>query len=162
VRLVLILSLLAAPAFAGVAQYDACIGPEFEERLMANYAQRFPSDPCTSSATCPAAQVESTTRLTRGHCRTEALADCESQKCILGLKERWSSVAADLRVRIDARLADVDFDQLPALQARRLSDPDRWFTPPSCVGDANACEADWAGQALGDLERIAAEVEALQ
>ncbi|MEM1303076.1 MAG: hypothetical protein AAGH17_10855, partial [Pseudomonadota bacterium] len=110
----MVLSLVGAPAFAGVAQYEACIGPEFEERLMANYAQRFPSDPCTSSTTCPAAQIESTTRLTRGHCRVEALADCESQKCILGLKERWGSEAADLRIRIDAALVEVDFDQLPA------------------------------------------------
>ncbi|MEM1373811.1 MAG: hypothetical protein AAGF78_05445 [Pseudomonadota bacterium] len=161
-RLALALILAAGSSHAGVAAYEQCIGPEFEERLMANYAERFPSDRCESSATCPAGQIESTTHLTRGHCRVAALDDCESNKCRKGLTERWQSDAADLRTRIDSILATLDFSTLPPLQARRLANPESWSTLGDCTGTALTCAGVWSGQNLGDMERIFAEVEKLR
>ncbi|MEM8591569.1 MAG: hypothetical protein AAGF13_03490 [Pseudomonadota bacterium] len=158
----LVLALTAGTVQAGVEAYERCIGPDFEERVMATFKQRFPSEKCDSTATCPENTMETTIMLTRGQCRVAALSQCGSAKCRLGLEERWRADGMALEARIEDGLSDIDMDALPALQFRRLSNRDLWFTPNDCTGDAGICAASRAGQTLGDLERISAEVEALQ
>ncbi|MEL7300114.1 MAG: hypothetical protein AAFM92_06995 [Pseudomonadota bacterium] len=158
---VLCLVLWAGTAMAGVAKYEACLGDGYEARVMATFSERFPHERCTGPD-CDPRLMKTATALTRAACRDAALADCASTKCRDGLSGRWSSEAATVRADIERALRRVDIDALPALQARRLSTPARWLSPHSCTGDAAACAADAAGQALGDLERLYDEVSSLR
>lgn len=162
-RILLAIMLLSATAAqAGVAAYEACIGEGYEARVMAKYAERFPHETCTTRASCDPRLVQSAEALVRASCREAALTDCASQKCTQGLAEMWRAQGATLREDILARLAAVDFDALPALQARRLGDPARWTTERPCLGDASICAAAGQGHALGDLERVHTEVLGLE
>ena len=129
---------------------------------MAKFADRFPSEKCGAMAECDATLLQSAEALTRAECRAVALDDCASQKCRLGLQERWRAEAAGLRMTIEETLSAVDMAALPRLQARRLGDPARWFSAVDCTGDSTTCDAVRAGRALGDLERLSREVEALR
>ncbi|MEM1235616.1 MAG: hypothetical protein AAGI10_01515 [Pseudomonadota bacterium] len=159
--LAVLLALFSSSAHAGVAAYEACVGDGYEARVMAKFMERFPSETCEAMAQCPPVLMQSAEALTRAECRADALDDCESEKCRLGLTERWRADGAALRAGIEARLERVDLTVLPPLKARRLGDPERWLTEVDCTGDAAICEAVTAGQALGDLERLSREVEAL-
>ncbi|MEL6610338.1 MAG: hypothetical protein AAFO93_15630 [Pseudomonadota bacterium] len=152
--------LLATAAFAaqaGVAAYDACLGDGYDARIAAKFAERF--DGATCEGGCDPALTKTVTGLVRAECREVALDDCLSTKCRLGLDGRWAADAEDLRARIDAALARLDLDALPPLKARRLSDPASWRSATTCTGDAVICAARAKGQWLGDLERIAAELD---
>ena len=151
----------AGAAQAGVAAYDACLADGYEARVMAKFSERFPSETC-SGAECDPWLMKSAEGLVRADCRALALDDCLSTKCREGLRGRWQADADGLQSEVIARIAALDLDALPALQARRLSEPARWATKAGCVGDATACAAAQAGRWLGDLERIATELDGLE
>jgi len=154
----LLFLLWAGAAQAGTEYYDQCLGAAYEPRVLAKYAERFTGQSCESLATCDMKLLQSAVGLVRAECRAEALAQCETAACRDGLQSRWQADAASLRQAIDARLTQIDLTALPALQQRRLGNADRWFTPSICQGDAVTCAAQAAGRALGDLERIDAEI----
>ncbi len=149
-------------AQAGVTSYDACVGAGFESRVMATFKERFPHEACSDTSACPSQLLKSAEALTRSRCRAEALAECASAKCALGLESRWTTESQKLRLRIDTLLSQVDFETLPPLKARRLSDETRWFSPSDCLGDETTCAAAKAGVVLGDLERVSTELAALE
>ncbi|MEM6275796.1 MAG: hypothetical protein AAF714_02520 [Pseudomonadota bacterium] len=160
-RLLICLTLLlTTSAQAGVAAYEQCVGSDYESRLNAKFAERFPTTTCDGD--CDPWLMKSVEGLVRAECRAAALDDCESQKCRLGLQGRWTADEALVRMRIAELMTAIDMAALPALQARRLSDPSRWSTTFTCTGDATTCAAARQGQSLGDAERILTEVEALQ
>lgn len=160
-RLLLCLGVLSATlADAGVAAYDQCIGADYEARLAAKFAERFPTTTCEGA--CDPWLMKSVEGLVRAECRTLALDDCLSAKCRLGLQGRWTADETLVRMRIQELLTTIDKNALPPLQARRLSDPSRWATAFTCTGDATTCAAARQGQSLSDAERILTEVEALQ
>ncbi|MEM9438541.1 MAG: hypothetical protein AAGA15_16055 [Pseudomonadota bacterium] len=161
-RFALLLLLWAGSAQSGVAAYDACLSEGYETRVMETFALRFPHETCRSRAECDAKLMQSAEALTRAQCRAIALDDCASTKCRLGLKGRWRADGEVIRADVEDALARVDLATLPRLQARRLGDPERWLSPVTCLGDAITCDAERAGQALGDYERLANEVRALQ
>ncbi|MEO0486094.1 MAG: hypothetical protein AAF092_09290 [Pseudomonadota bacterium] len=146
-------------AHAGVAQYEQCVGPDYEARVADKFAERFPTTSCDGD--CDPWLMKSVEGLVRTQCRTEALDSCESEKCRLGLQGRWAAEETQVRMRIQELLTTVDLDALPPLKARRLSAPDLWLSDVSCTGDAVTCAAAERAQALGDVERILAEVETL-
>ncbi len=160
--LAIVLALSAGTAQGGALTYETCMTDELQARATARFAERFPHERCAPFDACPFKLRQTVLALVNRDCREEALAACEDETCLRGLRDRWSDDATRLRVEIDDWLEDADLDGLPALQRRRLSDPTRWFSPAQCTADTLRCEVEASGQLVGDLQRIRSEIGQLQ
>ncbi|MEO0677993.1 MAG: hypothetical protein AAFZ02_10610 [Pseudomonadota bacterium] len=151
---------MAGSAQAGVAAYAQCTGPDYEARFAAKFAERFPTTTCDGA--CDPWLMKSVEGLVQAQCRSEALADCQSRKCAMGLTEAWTAEADALTAANRAGVAALDLSTLPPLKAARLLNEDAWRTARTrCVGEEAFCDAAGTGHRLGDMQRIAAELEAL-
>ncbi len=160
--LAIVLALSAGAAQAGTLTYKTCMTDEAEARATARFVERFPHETCAPFEACPFKLRQTVLALVERDCRAEALAGCADESCLRGLRDRWSDEATRLREAIDERLEEIDLGRLPRLQRRRLSDPARWFSPAPCTEDTLRCEAEAAGQLVGDLRRIQSEIGQLE
>ncbi len=161
-RLAIVLALFAGAAQGGALTYETCMTGEAEARATVRFAERFPHERCAPFDACPFKLRQTVLALVERDCREEALAGCADEICLRGLRDRWSDDATRLREEIDDWLEDADLESLPPLQRRRLSDPARWFSAAACTADTLECEAEAAGQLVGDLRRILSEIGQLK